>query len=136
MCIKVVLLIKHTDFFYASRNIPHQRFLRNLGYHFRRFPPKVDHFLNWLVNFISFYLFFLFEWMTKIQHSCKDGDHSAVLQGVHTGTCAVRNNHNVLGMEDEQQDGNICWWCKVAHSSDSERTLSNYRRTSWSWVTG
>ena len=40
--------------------------------------------------------------MTGIHLSCKEGDHSAVLQGVYTGTCAVQNSHNDLGKEDEQ----------------------------------
>lgn len=74
--------------------------------------------------------------MTVIHLSCKEGDHSAVLQEVYTGTCAVQNSLNDLGKEDEQWDGNICWWYKVTYSSDGERMLNNYRRTLWSWVSG
>lgn len=74
--------------------------------------------------------------MTGIHLPCKEGNHSAVLEGVYTGTYAVQNSHNDLGKEDEQWDGNICWWYKVIHSSDDERTLNNYRTTLWSWVTG
>jgi len=34
--------------------------------------------------------------MTGMRLSCKDGDHSAILQGMYTETCAVQNSHNDL----------------------------------------